>query len=200
MDLCILTESGPLLYRNTKGRFVPFDAKLPQRRFERAVWIDYDHDYDLDLILLGDTPALMRNEGSAGFADRTADFPFQPGHPIEAHKLRAAPDTKAFDLAVWYSDHAPVLYRDQMGGRYTSEAYSGAPPNPLEVESQALPAHWIRVQLEGVKSLKLAQDAEVEVKAGTLYRKTDLRGRAAALPARRATHRSTWCASPGPTA
>ena len=27
---------------------------LPQRRFERAVWIDYDHDYDLDLVLLGE--------------------------------------------------------------------------------------------------------------------------------------------------
>ncbi len=176
MDLCILTESGPLLYRNTKGRFVPFDAKLPQRRFEHAVWIDYDHDYDLDLILLGDTPALMRNEGSAGFADRTADFPFQQGHPTEARKLRAVPDTKAFDLAVWYSDHAPVLYRDQMGGRYTSEAYSGAPPNPLQVESQGLPAHWIKVQLEGVKSLKLAQDAEVEVKAGSLYQKKSYAG------------------------
>jgi len=33
------------------------------------------------------------------------------------------------------------------------------------------PAHWIRIQLTGVKSLKLAQDAEVEIKAGRLYRK-----------------------------
>ncbi len=29
--------------------------------------------------------------------------------------------------------------------------------------------HWMRVQLVGIKSLKLAQDAAVEIKAGTLY-------------------------------
>ena len=32
-DLCILTESGPLLYRNVKGRFAPFAASLPQPPF-----------------------------------------------------------------------------------------------------------------------------------------------------------------------
>ena len=176
MDLCILTESGPLLYRNTKSRFVRSAANLPQRRFERAVWIDYDHDYDLDLILLGDTPALFRNEGSAGFADRTGDFPFQAGHPTAARKLRVDPDSKAFDLAIWYRDHAPVLYRDQMGGRYKAESYHGAPPDPLLVDSLTPAPHWIRVQLEGVKSLKLAQDAQVEIKAGTLYDKATYTG------------------------
>jgi tetratricopeptide (TPR) repeat protein len=176
MDLCILTEAGPLLYRNTKDRFVPFAANLPHRRFERAVWIDYDHDYDLDLILLGDAPALLRNEGSAGFADRTADFPFAEGHPTEARKFRVDPDSKAFDLAVWYADRAPVLYRDQLGGRYTTEPYNAPAPNPLAVDSMQLPAHWIRVQLEGVKSLKLAQDAQVEVRAGTLYQKRAYEG------------------------
>ncbi len=52
MDLCILTETGPLLYHNTKGRFAPVETNFPRRRFDAAVWIDYDHDYDLDLILL----------------------------------------------------------------------------------------------------------------------------------------------------
>ncbi len=173
MDLCVLTESGPQLYRNTKGRFVRVAANLPQRRFVRAVWIDYDHDYDLDLALLGDRPAMLRNEGSAGFADRTADFPFQAGHPTGAHKFRVDPDSKAFDLAVWYRDHAPVLYRDRLGGRYAAEPFRGAPPDPLAIDNQRPATHWIRVQLEGVKSLKLAQDALVEIKAGTLYsRKT----------------------------
>ena len=35
---------------------------------------------------------------------------------------------------------------------------------------------WIRVQLTGVKSLKLAQDAEVEMKAGELYREASYTG------------------------
>src|SRR5262249_36819994 len=86
MDLCILTDAGPLLYRNLKGRFAHVDAALPKRRFERSVWIDYDHDYDLDLILLGDRPALMRNQGKAGFEERTADFPFARGRTTNAFK------------------------------------------------------------------------------------------------------------------
>jgi tetratricopeptide (TPR) repeat protein len=201
MDLCVLTQSGPLLYRNTKGHFVPFAAALPKRRFERAIWIDYDHDYDLDLVLLGESPALVRNEGTAGFAERTADFPFTAGHATSAFKLRSVPDSKAFDLAVFYSDRPAVLYRDQLGGHYLTEAYNANPPNATSVEGdfdndgrldQARIApdgklhvslsrtrsarHWIRVRLEGIKSLKLAQDAEVEIKAGGLYRKQTYAG------------------------
>lgn len=196
MDLCVLTESGPVLYRNARGRFVKANATLPQRRFDRAVWLDYDHDYDLDLVLLGAAPALMRNEGSAGFSDRTADFPFEKGAVTGAMKLRFVPDTKAFDLAVSFSAHAPVIYRDQLGGRYTAEPYSGTVPAETEVRADfdgdghpdiarftpdgklhflrnrgSASNHWIRIQLTGVKNLKLAQDAEVEIKAGSLYRK-----------------------------
>jgi tetratricopeptide (TPR) repeat protein len=196
MDLCILTEKGPLLYRNVKGRFAPQPANLPQRRFDRAVWMDYDHDYDLDLLLFGETPALMRNEGSAGFADRTADFPFVPGLPTGALKLRVMPDSKAFDLAVFYRGHEPVLYRDSLGGRYSATPWQGSKPAEdtvtADFDNDGRPDiarvaadgrlhlatyrgksadRWIRIQLEGVKSLKLAQDAEVEVKAGALYRK-----------------------------
>jgi len=40
-----------------------------------------------------------------------------------------APDSKAFDLAVFYRDHAPVLYRDRLGGHYTAEPFQGTPPN-----------------------------------------------------------------------
>ena len=196
MDLCVLTETGPLLYRNTKGHFTLAPANLPKRRFQRAVWIDYDHDYDLDLVLLGESPALMRNQGAAGFVDRTPDFPFAAGKPVSALRLRVVPDSKAFDLAVFYQDHAPVLYRDQLGGRYTARPYTGPPPGSTELEADfdndgrpdrarierdgkvhlmmnrgPSNQRWIRVQLAGIKNLKLAQDALVEVKAGTLYRK-----------------------------
>ena len=126
-DLCILTPSGPGLYRNTKGRFTKADAALPQRRFEAAAWLDYDHDYDLDLILLGGESALLRNQGPAGFADRTKDFPFQPGQPIEAANYRLIPDSKGLDLLVSYTDKPPVLFRDQLGGRYSAEALTALP-------------------------------------------------------------------------
>jgi tetratricopeptide (TPR) repeat protein len=196
MDLAVLTEAGPVLMANSHGHFSRVDARLPQRRFERAVWIDYDHDYDLDLMLLGESPALMRNEGTAGFADRTADFPFAKGIPTAAEKMRIDPDSKAFDLGVFYRDRDPVLYRDRMGGRYTAEPFRGTAPEESRLEADfdndgkldrasiapdgkihlalnrsRVAPHWIRVRLEGVKSLKLAQDAEVEIKAGTLYRR-----------------------------
>ncbi len=119
MDLCVLTADGPVLYRNTGGKFVRYPAKLLARRFDAAVWMDADHDYDLDLVLLGPQPALLRNQGAAGWADRTEDFPFVKGEVTSARKLRVVPDSKAFDLAVFYRDRAPVLYRDQLGGRYT---------------------------------------------------------------------------------
>jgi Flp pilus assembly protein TadD len=197
MDLCVLTASGPLLYRNTGGKFVREQAALPARRFDRAVWIDFDHDYDLDLLLLGPEPALLRNQGAAGWADRTEDFPFVKGTVTYAQKLRVSPDSKAFDLAVFYRDRAPVLYRDQLGGRYTVEAFQGPPPaDRIQVDADfdatgrldraridadgtihflrtqsSENHHWIRVQLKGVRSLKLAQDALVEMKVGTLYRR-----------------------------
>ncbi len=196
MDLCVLTEAGPVLFRNTGGKFVRQPANLPARRFDAAVWIDYDHDYDLDLLLLGPEPALMRNQGAAGWADRTEDFPFVKGTVTSARKLRVLADSKAFDLAVFYRDRAPVLYRDQLGGRYATGTFVGRPSSErLLVEadfnatgrldqvrinadgtihfprSEGEPNHhWIRVQLHGVRSLKLAQDALVEIKAGTLYR------------------------------
>ena len=196
MDLCVLTTAGPALYRNRKGTFVRVPAKLPTGRFERAVWLDYDHDYDLDLVLLGDRPALLRNQGAAGWTNRTGDFPFIQGAVSGAQKTRLLPDSKAFDLAVYYRDHAPVLYRDRLGGRYSVEAFQGNPPVRTEVNADfdgdgrldraridasgtvhlmhnesPLDRHWIGVRLTGVRSLQLAQDAFVEIKAGSLYRR-----------------------------
>ena len=195
MDLCVLTANGPQLYRNARGKFIRQKANLPPRRFDAAVWLDYDHDYDLDLVLLGPEPALMRNQGAAGWMDRTTDFPFIKGNVTDARKMRVAPDSKAFDLAVFYRDHTPVLYRDQLGGRYRVASYTGEPDKHMQVfadfdatgrldearidtdgsvhfgRNRNSFRNWIRVQLKGVRSLKLAQDALVEIKVGALYRR-----------------------------
>ena len=117
-DLCVLTESGPLLYRNAKGRFEKVDANFPAGRFEKAVWLGYDHDYDLDLLLLGEKQVLLRNQGTAGFVDHTSDFPFVEGHAMDAVSYRRMADSKAFDLVVSYADHAGVLYSDKLTGKY----------------------------------------------------------------------------------
>ena len=211
-DLCVLTEKGPVLMHNVHGRFERAQAELPAGRFEKAVWLDYDHDYDLDLLLLGEKQMLLRNEGAAGFADHTSDFPFVAGHAIDAVPFRLMADSKAFDLVVSYSDRAGVLYRDQLGAKYVAadvpQLAAGAKWLTVEdvnrdswldvvtsggallnrhgrLEHAAQPVgsggialnkppasgHWIGVKLSGVKNLKLAYGAQVEVKSGATYQK-----------------------------
>ncbi|MBC7925355.1 MAG: VCBS repeat-containing protein [Bryobacteraceae bacterium] len=127
-DLCVLTESGPVLLTNAKGgKFTRASASLPALAFAAAVWMDYDHDYDLDLFLLGEKSMLFRNAGTAGFQDRTPDFPFLQAPAVAGVVTRAMPDTKGFDLAVSYLERDGVLYRDKLQGKY-------------EVEGIALPA------------------------------------------------------------
>ncbi|OFV92119.1 MAG: hypothetical protein A3H28_07370, partial [Acidobacteria bacterium RIFCSPLOWO2_02_FULL_61_28] len=120
-DLCVVTESGAALYLNRQGRFQRSPAQLPAGRYAKAVWIDYDHDYDLDLILLGERQALVRNNGSAGFSDLTRDFPFVAGRATDGVTLDVVPYENGFDLAVAYEDRAGVLYRDKLGGKYEAQ-------------------------------------------------------------------------------
>ncbi len=54
------------------------------RQYRKAIWIDYDHDYDLDLMLLGEHSVLMRNNGDGTFLDVTQSFPFASGTPVDA--------------------------------------------------------------------------------------------------------------------
>ena len=53
MDLCVLTTAGPRSIATPAANLSGSQRELPARRFDRAVWLDYDHDYDLDLVLLG---------------------------------------------------------------------------------------------------------------------------------------------------
>lgn len=132
-DLCVVAGGAAALYHNAGGgRFEKAAVQLPRGNFRKAVWLDFDHDYDLDLLLLGDTAALLRNEGAAGFHDETARFPFVPGKALDAAILHVHSDTQGFDLAVAYADHPGVIYRDRLGGTYeavpTPELPAGAVP------------------------------------------------------------------------
>ena len=127
-DLCVLTESGAQLYHNAGGRFEKMDAKLPGGRFQRAVWLDFDHDYDLDLFLFGKTAALLRNDGKSGFEDYSSHFPFAAGEAVDAVAFRVVPGTKGLDLAVSYADRKGVLYRDRLGGDFERAPLEAIPP------------------------------------------------------------------------
>ncbi len=133
VDLCVLTSKGVTLLLNQKGRFVRHPFTAPAGNYKLAVWLDYDHDYDLDLILLGESSALMRNQGTAGFVDRSQDFPFMKATATGAASFRLIPDTKGMDLAVAYQGRAGILYRDQLGGKYDAQPLSGLPPGATSI-------------------------------------------------------------------
>ncbi len=164
--LCVLTETGPALYRNVKGKFAKVAAKLPAGRFERAVWLDFDHDYDLDLFLLGKKAALLRNEGEHGFQDYTAHFPFAAGSAVDAVAFRLIPDSKGIDLLVSYADHAAVLYRDQLRG-----VFEAAPVNAVPAGARALEAadidddSWIDVAFSSPQGVRFAMNREGKLTA-----------------------------------
>ena len=227
-DLCILTKAGAKLYRNSKGTFSEAKAELPQGNFTRAIWLDVDHDNDLDLILLGASAALARNNGAAGFSDETAAFPFVKGTAIDAVRTALRPEVPARDLIVSYQEHEGAIYRDRLNGVFEALPLTALPagahdlraedfnhdsffdltgaglrlvnrggelqktdgtqePAGLPVESGyarvtaggelvlAEPAknsnHWMRVGITGIKNLKTAVGAVVEVKAGALYQR-----------------------------
>jgi tetratricopeptide (TPR) repeat protein len=198
-DLCVVTTQGAALYRNVKGKFQK-QADVAGR-FRQAVWVDFDHDYDLDLLLVGDDSKLMRNNGEAGFSDETKRFPFVAGHALSAARIDMDADAPGFDLGVTYQDRGGVVYRDRLGGVYEAVNADALPAGGpagladftgngrldrasidadgvLRMQRDVTPAYgnWIEVALTGVKNLKSAVSAKVEVKAGTSYSKQTYAG------------------------
>jgi hypothetical protein len=125
-DLCVIASSGAALYRNVKGHFEKH-ADLAKGVFHTALWLDYDHDYDEDLFLIGPQSKLFRNNGEAGFSDETARFPFVSGHASNAVRFDLEPDTPGFDLVVTYDDRSGVLYRDRLVGHYEAVPLDALP-------------------------------------------------------------------------
>src|SRR5262249_33825863 len=126
-DLCVITKSGAALYVNQKGKFARDAAGLPGGSYNGAVWLDYDHDYDIDLLLLGAESKLVRNNGKAGFSDETASFPFVKGNALRGSIFELIADTNGTDVVVSYSDHSGVLYRDKLAGKYEAVNLEGIP-------------------------------------------------------------------------
>lgn len=126
-DVCVVGSDGPYLLVNAKGKLN--SQPLPVTgKYSHCVALDYDRDYDQDLFLFGERNVLLRNQGEAGFAERTQDFPFVPGVVLSAQVFRLIPDTKSLDLIVTYQDRPAVLYRDRLAGQYETKPISDIPP------------------------------------------------------------------------
>jgi tetratricopeptide (TPR) repeat protein len=139
-DLCVLTADAAVLFQNRGGTFQRSAAALPAGSFDAALWLDYDHDYDLDLLLLGSSTTLMRNGGAAGFSDRTADIPFAPGRARAATVIDVVPDEPAHDLVVAYADRSGMLYRDRLAAGYEAQRLDAIPPDTRQLEADDLNA------------------------------------------------------------
>ncbi len=126
-DLAVLTAEHATLWRNTGGRFTVSASAVQAGRFSRALWIDYDRDYDLDLMLLGQRSYLLQNAGAAGFLDATREFPFVEGMPTDAARFEAVADTIGHDVVVSYADRSGVLYRDRLAGKYEATTLDALP-------------------------------------------------------------------------
>jgi hypothetical protein len=200
-DLCVITTKGAALYRNVTGKFQKH-ADLASGSFRQALWLDYDHDYDPDLFLLGDDSKLLRNNGDAGFSDETPRFPFVAGRALELGQFDVGPDTPGFDFMVSYDGGRTIRYRDKLGGVYEASeskiAFVASEPaamadftangrldsavlakdGALTLRHDVTPnyGNWIEIALTGVKNAKLALDAKIEVKAGTFYGEVNYRG------------------------
>lgn len=168
-DKLVFRGGAPVLLRAQGRRFAEQPLPAPQGVYRAAVWLDYDHDYDLDLFLLGPRSVLLRNRMEAGFEDATAGFPFSTGDAQSGVAFRYVPDTRGMDLLVHYAGRSSVLYRDRLGGRYEATPAPGFPT----VSAAPKPAGdtWVSVRLIGVKNLKLGEGSEVEIKAGSFYSK-----------------------------
>ncbi len=262
-DLCVITGSGATLFHNNHGTFTKF-ADLPNTAgATKALWLDYDHDYDLDLLLFGPAPVLMRNDGKAKFEDRTSSFPFVKGNALDAVVFAIRADTAARDVIVSYKDRPGVLYRDKLNGVFEAEDIpdlkAGAfsldaqdfdhdglldvvsyrpelialrndsgklvpsvkpkpAPSPVQADfngdnredyARLLPdgslhlylnassaQRWVDVRIQGIKNIKEAVDATVEMKSGAFYEKRVYQGVPIAFPidgrADADTIRITW--------
>ncbi|HTM48632.1 MAG TPA: CRTAC1 family protein, partial [Bryobacteraceae bacterium] len=166
-DLCVLTESGAALYINKQGKFTRDAAQLPKGRYESAVWIDYDHDYDLDLVLLGEQSKLVRNNGAAGFSDQTASFPFAKGRALAGTTFELISDTSGVDLIVSYEDHAGVLYRDKLAGKYEAQPLEGLPAGAGSLIAYDIDSDgWIDLAAAGLQGTTLLFNKEGRITAG----------------------------------
>ncbi|MBV9502685.1 MAG: tetratricopeptide repeat protein [Acidobacteriaceae bacterium] len=135
-DLCIITGSGASVYRNNHGTFTKY-VDLPNTAgTSTAFWLDYDHDYDLDLLLFGPNSVLMRNDGNGKFEDKTAAFPFVKGQATDAVAFAVRGDTAARDVVVSYADRPAVLYRDKLNGHFEAGDFLALPAGATALSVQ----------------------------------------------------------------
>jgi tetratricopeptide (TPR) repeat protein len=123
-DLAWVRGDGVSLAVNRNGSFTP-GAPVIRGDFQKALWVDYDHDYDLDLLAIGADKALLRNNGDGTFLDVSGQFPFEVGSPAVAAAAAELLEDNTFDIVIAYADKV-VHYDDRKMGVFEPRTIEGA--------------------------------------------------------------------------
>ena len=134
-DLVVLGRSQTSLWRGTGAGFERV-AELPgdagSSTFGAAIFVDVDHDYDLDLLLFGESSRLLRNDGES-WSDQSGDFPFQDGKARAVVAFDVMADSQGTDVLVAYAGTGGVLYRDRLLGRYEAVTLRSVGPKTRQL-------------------------------------------------------------------
>ena len=136
VDLAVVTGAGVALYHNEHGRFAKAMDLPGTTDSAVAVWLDYDHDYDLDLLLFGPQSTLLRNNGDKTFTAVGAKFPFVNGPALDAVAFASRGDTAARDVLVSYADRPAIAYIDHLNEVFETQNVPAIPAGSWNLDAQ----------------------------------------------------------------
>ncbi len=159
-DIAIATSDRVLLFRNIGGgKFadVTQAAKIvPMNHPSGLIFVDYDHDGDLDLFVTGEGHAgtkpnvLWRNNGDKTFTDWTQQTGLGGEGSTTASVLTDLNDDRAVDLIVTGSGSAPTFFANPRDGAFNPiplYAEEGLPPTTGVVVFDFNKDGWMDVAL-----------------------------------------------------
>lgn len=134
-DVAVAAESGLYIVINHEEQYSAL--QIAKGEFRDTIFVDYDHDYDLDIVGVGTSNVVFRNSGDETFEQ--AEFPFvdEPGFAVTTAELF---EDNGIDIVVAH-ENGVVHYDDRKLGVY--EALDERPDLGLDnVRLQAIDADF----------------------------------------------------------
>jgi len=114
-DLLIFGDGRPAYLKGDgKGSFTDLSSTLPTvpGNFSTGALVDVDHDGDLDILLVGTSTKLLRNNGDGTFVDKTADAKIGAGTRPVAVIPTDFDNRRDVDLLILSYGEKPRLYQN----------------------------------------------------------------------------------------